>query len=121
MKTILVVEDEPDLGQILQDELIKAKFKVLLAKDGVEGLSLALKHKPDLIVVDILMPKMDGITMVKTLHNDAVGKDIPIMVLSNLSDPDIISKALDNKVYDYIVKSDWELDEVIKKIQAKLE
>jgi two-component system chemotaxis response regulator CheY len=121
MNTILIVEDELPLRKILKDELIAAGFNVLEAKDGVEGLDVALKNHPDLILVDILMPKMDGITMLKQLREDPLGKKIQVMILSNLSDPASISAALDNQAFDYIVKADWELDEVVKKIKSKFQ
>jgi two-component system chemotaxis response regulator CheY len=100
MNTILIVEDELPLRKILKDELIAAGFNVLEAKDGVEGLDVALKNHPDLILVDILMPKMDGITMLKQLREDPLGKKIQVMILSNLSDPASISAALDNQAFE---------------------
>ena len=121
MKTVLIVEDELALQSILKDELTKAGLNVLTAKNGVEGLSVALKEKPNLLLVDIIMPKMDGITMLKKLREDKQGSKLPVMILSNLSDPDSISAALDNKAFDYFVKSELELNELVEKIKTRLE
>ena len=120
MKTILVVEDEQALRQILSDELTKQGFKVLSGKDGVEGLDLAVKNKPDLILIDIVMPKMDGITMLKEIRKNPTSKKIPVMILTNLSDPEQMATALENQAYDYYIKTDLELADLIQRIKTKL-
>lgn len=119
-KTILVVEDDQVFLEILIDELSKAGFKVVTAHDGEEGLQAALGQLPDLIVIDILMPKMDGITMLKKIRESEAGKKIPLLILTNLSDNQTIDTALENGAYDFLVKSDWEPKDLVKRIKEKL-
>lgn len=90
------------------------------AMDGIEGLKLSLKEKPDLILLDIIMPKMDGLTMLKKLREDKWGKNARVVILTNLSNGEELELAMKNKVYDFLVKSDWELDKIIKKIKERI-
>ena len=85
-QTILIVEDELPLLKVYADRFSDEGFLVLKANNGQEGLDLAIKEKPDLILLDILMPVMDGLTMMQKLReNTTWGKTVPIMLLTNLS------------------------------------
>lgn len=121
-KTILIVEDEELMIVPLTDKLVNQGFKVINASDGEEGVKKALEQHPDLIVMDIIMPKMDGMTAMKKIREDkSWGKDVPIIMLSNLSDPDKISEAANYNVFDFLVKTDWRLDDAVNFIKQKLE
>lgn len=121
-KTILLVEDEELMLIPLAEKLVKQGFNVIKAHDGEEGVAIALKEKPDLVVLDIIMPKMDGMVAMKKIREDEDwGKDVPIIMLSNLSDPDKISDAANYNVFDFLVKTDWKLDDVVDFIKQKLE
>jgi len=127
-KRILIVEDETLMLKTLVNTLNNYGFSTLEAQDGKQGLELALKEKPDLILLDIIMPKMNGLAMLKELRKEAWGREVPIIFLTNLSDPEAIIKAtkdytetLDNITYDYLIKSDYQLADVVKIIKAKLE
>lgn len=120
MKKILIVEDEPQMLRLLVDVLEKNKFEALTARDGAAALNIAKKEKPDLILLDIIMPKMDGLTMLYELRKDKWGKDAKVMILTNLSDAQSVSAALKSGVYDFLVKSDWQLKDLVKKIKDKL-
>lgn len=117
-KKILIVEDDKDFLFILQTDLRNAGFSVVTAKDGQEGLSVTAEEKPDLILLDIMMPKMDGIEMAKELK--LKGVDIPIIFLTNMADLDHISRATETVQADYIIKSDVPIDKVIAGIKKKL-
>jgi len=122
-KKILVVEDEEVINKIYTDELRDQGFSVLTAKDGVDGLELALREKPDLILLDILMPKMDGLTMMNMLREkDLYGKNVPIILLTNLSasEEKIMQAITKNEPAYYLVKSDWSLEDVVEKIRERL-
>lgn len=119
-KKILIVEDEWPLLKVLTDEFEREKFTVLQAHDGVEGLESALKNNPDLILLDIIMPKMDGIMMLKKLREDERGKDVPVIILTNLNDSETAGEALKNRAYDYLVKADWRIEDLIKKVKERL-
>ena len=119
-KKILIVEDEANLLDVLRDEFVAAGFDVIKAHDGEEGYKLALEKHPDLILVDVLMPKMDGITMFKNLRKHETLKNLPGIVLTNLSDTKTIEAALESGAYDFLVKSDWEPKSLVKRVSEKL-
>ena len=119
-KTILIVEDEEPLQLVLNDVLAVEGYNVLEAKDGLEGLEVATKEHPDLILLDILMPKMGGLEMLKKLREDEWGKKVPVIVLTNLSDNEDVAKAMEGDVFEYFVKTDIKIDEVIKRIKEKI-
>lgn len=119
-KKILIIEDASSVLQILAGKLNDEGFKVLGAEDGEEGLKLAFKEHPDLILLDIIMPKIDGITVLKKLRADDWGKDVPVIILTDLSDAETVADALENNVYEFLVKADWKLEDVVKKVKEKL-
>lgn len=119
-KHILIVEDEEHLSGVLHDEFAKAGFTVSRAKDGEEGLKAVEASKPDLILLDIMMPKMDGIAMLKKVGANTDLKNIPVVVLTNLSDTSTVAQALENGAYDYLVKSDSNPNEIVKRVREKL-
>ena len=118
--SVLVVEDESAVSEALEDKFGREGFDVLVAKDGAIGLKVALKEAPDLILLDIIMPIMDGITMLEKLHKNKKGKKIPVIMLTNLSDSARVEEARKEGVNDYLIKSDWKLDDVVKKVKEKL-
>jgi len=120
MSKILIVEDEKSLSEALKAKLEKEGFDVDVASNGALGLVLAKEKKPNLIILDILMPIMDGLTMLDELKKDEQVKGIPVLVLTNLSDDETMSKALQNNTFDFLVKSDWPLEAIVEKIKEKL-
>lgn len=119
-RKILIVEDEDSLRQVLADALTQAGFDVSQAEDGQTGLLEAINGKPDLIFLDILMPRMDGRAAYKKLREDDAIKDIPVIFLTNLSELDTVSSVIKDGNADYIVKSDWSIDDIVKKAKEKL-
>jgi len=119
-KKILIVEDEANLLDVLGDEFTVSGFEVFKAHDGEEGYKLALEKHPDLILIDVLMPKMDGITMFKNLRKHEALKNIPGIILTNLNDTQTIQDAIESGAYDFLVKSDWEPKSLVKRVQEKL-
>lgn len=120
MYKILIVEDEPALQSVMKDKLKKEKFEVVQAHNGFLGLEMTKQEKPDLILLDIIMPRMDGLTMLDKLKKDRDLNRIPVIILSNLSDSEAVVRARQNNVFDYLVKTDWSLEDVVKKIREKL-
>lgn len=120
-KKVLIVEDETALREALVDKLTREGFDALEAKDGEEGLKIALKEHPGLILLDIIMPKMDGMTMMKKLREDEWGKGVPIILLTNLSatEEKIIKGIVENEPSYYLVKSDWKIEDVVKKVKEQ--
>jgi DNA-binding response OmpR family regulator len=120
MKKILIIEDNAILSLTLDDNLAKEGFEVVRARDGDDGLAIALSTKPDLILLDILLPKMDGLTLLNELRKDAWGKEVPVIVMSNLSTPGDIATATEGGVHAYFLKIDTRIEDVIKSIREKL-
>jgi DNA-binding response OmpR family regulator len=119
-KKILVVEDEEPLRRILADELLEAGFQVVEAKNGAEGLEVAIAEKPDLILLDIVMPKMDGMNMLKRLRKHKWGKSVKVILLTNLeNDSGKTIEAARYGVYEFMVKSRWKMKGVISYIRSK--
>jgi len=118
--SILIVEDEEALSQALKKKFTSVGFDVLVAKDGYDGLLFALEHKPSIILLDLLMPKMDGMTMLKKLREDDWGENVSVIVLTNVNEESKMQEALQCHVHDFIVKSDWLIDDVVKKVEERL-
>lgn len=118
---VLVVEDERTMRDILVDRFELEGFAVLAAGDGREGLQMALKHRPDIIILDILLPKMDGVTVTEALKRDVWGKTVPIVYLTNLeTPPKRLKEVCKNCEFDYIVKVAARLEEVIDVVKRRL-
>ena len=81
---------------------------------------MALDKKPDLILLDIVMPRMDGISMLKELRQDDWGKGVPVIILSNLADAQDNSEIIQEHIVDYLIKTDWSLEDIVKKVKDTL-
>lgn len=119
-KKILIVEDDKLLLEVLKKRFIEEKFRVLEAINGEDGLKKAIDNRPDIILLDIIMPVMDGMTMLEKLREDEWGKNVEVIILTNLSDVSRVQESLSKGVYDYLVKSDWRLDDLIKRVKNKV-
>ena len=117
MKTILFIEDEQHLQKILGLRLGKEGFKVLNALNGEAGLKLAKEKKPDLILLDIIMPLKDGSEVFETLKKDPETKDIPVMILTNLDTERDVQKMLELGATTYLIKADYSLSDLVTKIK----
>ncbi len=117
-KIVLVVEDEKSLSAILETRLREEGFNVLKAANGEEGLSLAIEHKPDIIVLDLLMPIMDGKSMLRKLREEPSCKNIPVIVLTNAGD---IENVRDTQFYsdaiEFLIKSNVSMDQIVAKVK----
>lgn len=120
-KLLLIVEDEDSVVYALSEKFnLTEGVKVIFASNGKDGLKKALDEKPDLILLDIILPEMDGIEMLEKLREDDWGKTVEVIILSNLSDPDSEKKAKDLGVTKYIIKADCEIEDVVKKALESL-
>ena len=120
MKKILFIEDEASLQKAVGDVLTEEEFEVISALDGEVGLRLAKDQKPDLILLDLVMPKMNGIEVLKRLKEFEETKDIPVIVLTNSEEMEHIQQAIDLGATTYLVKINYKLDEVVEKIKGVL-
>lgn len=119
-KRILFVEDEPDQRMMVSLRLQKSGFLVMLARDGYEGLTMAIKEKPDLILLDIIMPGMDGFELCQKLREQAVTKMIPIIATTAAGTEDLESKCLSVGA-DECIRKPYESSDLLDKIRGLLE
>jgi CheY-like chemotaxis protein len=110
---ILVVEDDSFIASVHSKKLTKEGFEVMMAGDGEEALEVVRKRKPDIIFLDLIMPKKDGFETLKELKTDPDLKDIKVIVLSNLSQEDDKQRVLDMGALDYVVKANVSFREII--------
>lgn len=119
-KKILIIEDEEALQKTIGDVLRQEKYKVVSAMDGEAGIKMAQTEKPDLILLDLVLPKMHGFEVLKTVKAQEAIRDIPIIVLTNLESMGDIEKALEMGATTYLVKASYTLEEVVQKIKKTL-
>jgi DNA-binding response OmpR family regulator len=117
---VLIVEDEEALRKVLQEKIQNAGFETFAAKDGVEGWDMAKDKSPDIILLDLILPKRSGFEVLGMLKQDPTLKDIPVFVLSNLAEDESLKKALQMGAEDFFVKSQHPINEVIEKVKARL-
>ena len=120
MAKILVVDDDVVNRDIIKTRLEAAGYEVAEAANGEEGVNLAQKLPPDLIILDVMMPKVDGLGVLQTLKD--AGKKIPtIVMLSNLSHDEAVKEALALGAKDYVIKSEVNPDQLLEKIKKYLD
>ncbi len=119
-KKILFVEDESSLQKTVGEILQQEGFVVFGALDGEKGLEMARQEKPDLILLDLILPKLDGFGVLKELKSDSETKDIPVIVLTNLETSGDIERAIAMGATTYLVKANYELEDVVKKVKEVL-
>ena len=118
--TILVVDDDPELCGVLKEALTDAGFEVETGQNGEEGLKKAFEVKPNLILLDLVMPVMDGWEFLERLHKDEWGKTAQVIILTNADDIDSLSRAIEGRGYEYLVKTDWKIGEVVDRVRERL-
>jgi DNA-binding response OmpR family regulator len=121
--TVLIVEDEVSLRGALRDKFTREGFQVYEARDGEEGLAVAQASRPQVILLDLMMPKMDGMTMLTLLRaTDTWGLHVPVFVLTNLGEDDKLTMKgiLDDSFAYYLVKSNWSIDQIVEKVREAI-
>ncbi len=117
MKKILFIEDESALQRAATQVLSEEGYRVLSALDGEAGLRLAKEEKPDLVLLDIILPKKDGFEVLSGLKSDPATKNIPVIILTNLEGSADVEHALALGATTYLVKTNYRLEEVVEKIK----
>lgn len=120
-KKILLIEDDENLIRSFNDFISKEGFEFKNAVNGEEGINLAKQEKPDLILLDIVIPKKSGFDVLQELKSDEALKNTPVIILTNLEEEKDIEKALSLGAYTYLVKANYSLEEIVKKIKEVLE
>lgn len=121
-RKILIVEDEISLLAALTDKFTREGYEVITSINGKDGLKSALGNHPDIILLDIVMPVMDGITMLHKLREDDWGKNVKVILLTNLSNPQPgkVTQTLLKSASGYLVKSDWKIMNVVNQVNKLL-
>jgi len=119
-KKILFIEDESALQKTFGEILKQGGYEMISALDGETGLRLAKSEKPDLILLDLILPKMHGFEVLKKLKEDKETKDIPVIVLTNLEKIEDVEKDLELGATTYLVKAQYSLEEIVAKIKQVL-
>lgn len=119
-RKILIVDDEMDISKTLAEHFKRKGYAVEIGNDGEEGIAKAKEFLPDLILLDILMPVMDGITALKQLKADAITANIPVIMLTNLDTQDKVAGAMEAGTTHYLVKSDYSPEDLDKKVEEVL-
>lgn len=120
MKKVLIVDDEEALLSVLSTKFKEEGVQVFTAENGKKGLEVAFAERPDIIVLDIMMPEMDGFDVMKHLQEDDWGKTVPVILLTNSSSFETISKAVSSGMSEFIVKTELKLDDVVARVKARL-
>ena len=117
---VLLVEDDVFLSGIYQKKFEMEGYKISTADNGEKGLADAKKKKPDIILLDILLPKMDGFSVLKELKADPSVKNIPVILLTNLGQKDDVAKGLEAGAVDYLIKAHFKPSEIVEKVKQVL-
>jgi DNA-binding response OmpR family regulator len=121
MKKILFVEDEESLQRAFEDMLPANTYEVIKALNGELGVKSAREYKPDIILLDLILPKKDGFEVLEELKNDEETKNIPVIVLTNLEGSADIERALGLGATTYLVKANYTIDDLMSKIEKALD
>jgi len=120
MKTILFIEDESALQKTFGEIVAQGGYQMISALDGEIGLRVAKEKKPDLILLDLILPKIHGFDVLKKLKEENETRDIPVIVLTNLEGLEDVEKALKLGATTYLVKVNYSLEEILEKIKKAL-
>ena len=120
MSKVLIVEDDQFLSKMYAKKFQIAGFEVQLAGDGVDGLSKMRMFRPDIVLMDIMMPKLNGLDAISQAKADDMIKAIPVIVLTNLSNTDDATEAVKRGAIGYLVKSDYTPTQVVDKVKEQL-
>jgi len=119
MEKLIIIEDEETLLNLLEKKLNQEGYEVDIAKNGEEGLEKIRSNKPDLILLDIVMPKMGGFEVMEILRKDEELKKIPIIIISNSGQPVELGRAKELGVVDWLIKTDFDPQEVVDKVKKQ--
>jgi DNA-binding response OmpR family regulator len=117
---ILIVEDEAVLSKVLKEKFERSGFEAKVAADGEAAVIMAKEFRPEIIVLDLVLPKKNGFTVLKEVKEDADLSPIPVIVVSNLGEDSDIKRALTLGASDYFVKSQHPINEIVEKVKSVL-
>jgi DNA-binding response OmpR family regulator len=123
MPKILLVEDDPFLSSLLKNRLLKEKFEVSLAKDGEEAINFLKSNKPDLVLLDLILPKKSGFEVMEEIRSNSQlqTEEIPIIIISNLGQPEDVQRGQELGAVEYFVKAKTSIDDLVEKVRDFVE
>lgn len=116
-KKILIVEDEPDIREAMAEAIAEAGFTVLTAENGQVGYEVATAEEPDLVLLDIVMPVMDGHQMLNKLRQHPWGRGVKVVMLTSMDDVRNVATAHESAITDYLIKPHSSLEEIVNKVK----
>lgn len=119
-KKILVVEDDRFLRELITKKISKEGFEVIRAVDGEDGIKKIKEEKPDLVLLDLILPGIDGFEVLSQMKEDPEIKSIPVIILSNLGQKEDVEKGIKLGAQDYLIKAHFTPGEIIEKVKANL-
>lgn len=119
-KKILLIEDDTLILRMLSTRLREENLEVFVAEDGEEGLELVKSVKPDLILLDLILPKLDGLSLLRKIKEDENVSKIPVLILTNLKNDETVEESIKLGVSDYMVKVNYTPDELVEKVKGTL-
>jgi|SRR5581483_3222517 len=119
-KNILIIEDDEFFRELISKRLMAKDFSVTEAVDGEKGIIAMREKKPDLVLLDLLLPGIDGFEVLSKVKQDPTTAVIPVIILSNLGQPEDIEKGVKLGAADYLIKSQFDMDQIIEKINTIL-
>ena len=117
---ILIIEDDTFIMDMYRTKFEMAGYKILMAEDGNKGIKMIKENKPDLVILDVIMPQIDGFEVLKTIKMDSNLKDIPVILLTNLGQKENIEDGLKLGADDYVIKAHFTPEEVVGKVEKVL-
>jgi len=120
MQKILVIEDDTFLRELIVQKLLKEGYEIVEAVDGEDGIKKVTEEKPDIILLDIILPGIDGFEVLKKIKEDEKVQDIPVIILSNLGQQDDIDKGIKLGAKDYLIKAEFTPGEIVEKVRSVL-
>ena len=120
MQKILVIEDDKFLRELIVQKLLKEGYEIAEAVDGEDGIKKVTEDNPDLILLDIILPGIDGFEVLKKIKEDKKVQHIPVVILSNLGQQDDIDKGIKLGAKDYLIKAEFTPAEIIEKVKGAL-
>jgi len=116
-KKVLVIDDDDNLRTVLVDKLNASGYEADGAMDGEDGLTKALAQHPDVVLLDVMMPKMDGWEVLQNMREDAWGKSAKVIMLTVLENLDHVARGVEMHIEGYLVKTNWSLDDIVKHVE----
>ncbi len=117
-KNILIVEDDSSMRDLLEEAFVHARFTVYISKDGEDAIDKISRYIPDVVLLDVILPKKDGFEVLQQIRENPSLKSIPVILLTNLERSEDVERALSFGATTYLVKSNYTLNEIVEKVKT---